>query len=108
METASYCEMMERQLTAWKSKIREVIRLADHLTAGEREAIVTSSTCSLDAIVGEIDSQLALLKTACPADWLSQRRAVDDKMRELQETLKKLSDRVHGPLIPDSLSWVSS
>jgi hypothetical protein len=48
------------------------------------------------------------LKTACPADWLLQRRAVDDKMRELQETLRKLSDRVHGPLIPDSLSWVSS
>jgi hypothetical protein len=23
-------------------------------------------------------------------------------------TLKKLSDRVDGPLIPDSLSWVSS
>ena len=107
METASYCDMMERQLTAWKSKIREVIRLTDHLTAGEREA-VTPSTRSLDAIVGEIDSQLAFLKTACPADWLPQRRAVDDKMRELQETLKKLSDRVHGPLIPDSLSWVSS
>jgi hypothetical protein len=107
MESTSYCDMLERQLTAWKSKIREVIRLADHLTTGEREA-VTPSTRSLHAMVGEIDFQLALLKTACPADWLPQRRAVDDKMRELQETLKKLSDRVHGPLIPDSLSWVSS
>ena len=107
MDTTSYCDMLERQLTAWKSKIHEVIRLADHLTTGEREA-VTPSTSSLHAIVGEIDSQLAFLKTACPADWLPQRRAVDDKMRELQETLKKLSDRVHGPLIPDSLSWVSS
>jgi len=107
MDTTSYCDMLERQLTTWKSKIREVVRLADRLTADEREA-VTPSTRSLDAIVGEIDSQLALLKTACPADWSLQRRAADDKMRELQETLKKLSDRVHGPLIPDSLSWVSS
>jgi hypothetical protein len=107
MDTTSYCDILERQLTTWKSKIREVIRLANRLTADEREA-VTHSTRSLHAIVDEIDSQLALLKTACPADWLPQRRAVDDKMRELQETLKKLSDRVHGPLIPDSLSWVSS
>ena len=107
MDTTSYCDMLERQLTTWKSKIREVVRLADRLTADEREA-VTPSTRSLDAIVGEIDSQLALLKTACPADWSPQRRVVDDKMRELQETLQKLSDRVHGPLIPDSLSWVSS
>jgi hypothetical protein len=107
MDATSYCDILERQLTAWKSKIREVIRLVDRLTAGEREA-VTPSTHSLHAIVGEIDSQLALLKTACPADWSSQRRAVDDKMRELQETLQKLSDRAHGPLIPDSLSWVSS
>ncbi len=107
MDTSSYCDMMERQLTAWKSKIREVIRLSDHLSAGEREA-VTRSAGSLHAIVGEIDSQLALLKTACPADWLPQRRAVEDKMRELQETLQMLSERVHGPLIPDSLSWVSS
>jgi len=107
MDITSYCDMLESQLSAWKLKIREVIRLSDRLTAGEREA-VTPSTRSLHAIVGEIDSQLALLKTACPVDWLPQRRAVDDKMRELQETLKKLSDRVHGPLIPDSLSWVSS
>ncbi|TFG42980.1 MAG: hypothetical protein E4H48_03345 [Syntrophobacterales bacterium] len=107
METTSYCDMLERQLTVWRSKIREVIHLADRLTAGEREA-VRPSTRSLHAIVGEIDSQLTLLKTACPADWLPQRHAVDDKMRELQETLKKLSDRVGGPLIPDSLSWVSS
>jgi len=107
MDTTSYCDMLEEQLTAWKSKIHEVIRLADHLTTGEREE-VTPSTRSLHAIVGEIDSQLAFLRTACSADWLPQRCAVDDKMRELQETLKKLSDRVHGPLIPDSLSWVSS
>ncbi|MBI5578054.1 MAG: hypothetical protein HY895_02795 [Deltaproteobacteria bacterium] len=107
MDTASYCDMLEQQLTAWKSKIREVIRRTDRLTAGERE-VVTPSTGSLQAIVGEIDSQLALLKTACTVGWSPQRRTVDAKMRELQVTLKKLSDRVDGPLIPDSLSWVSS
>ncbi len=107
METTSYCDMLERQFIEWKSKIHEVIRQADRLAAGEREA-VRPSTRSLHAMVGEIDSQLTLLKTACPVDWLPQRRAVDDKMRELQETLKKLSDRVEEPLIPDSLSWVSS
>jgi len=107
METTSYCDMLERQLTVWKSKIHEVIRQADRLAAGEREAL-TPSTRSLHAMVGEIDSHLSLLKTACPADWLPQRRAIDDKMSELQETLRKLSDRVEGPLIPDSLSWVSS
>jgi hypothetical protein len=58
-------------------------------------------------MVDEIDAQIEQLKTACPADWSPNRTNIDSKMRELQSTLKKLSERVHGPLIPDSLSWVS-
>jgi hypothetical protein len=107
MESTSYCDMLERQFTAWKSKIHAVIRRAERLTAGKRAA-VAPSTRSLHAIVGEIDSQLALLKSACPAGWLPRPRGADDQMRELQQTLQQLSDRVPGPLIPDSLSWVSS
>ena len=72
----------------------------------EKEAVFPSLR-NLHAIVDEIDEQLVQLTSACPADWSPNRRTIDQKMRELQLTLGKLSERVRGPLIPDSLSWIS-
>jgi hypothetical protein len=106
MELSSYCTALESHLTGWKSKIYDVIRIVDRLPNNEKETVFPSIR-NLHAIVDEIDDQLAQLMTACPADWSPTRRTIDQKMRELQITLSKLSDRVHGPLIPDSLSWVS-
>ncbi|MEJ2170409.1 MAG: hypothetical protein P8X90_33340 [Desulfobacterales bacterium] len=106
MDVNSYCSKLERQLTEWKAKIYSVLNLVDKLPIQEKEAAYPSIR-SLHAIVDEIDNELDQLKTACPADWSPNRRTIDEKMSELQSTLKKLSENVGGPLIPDSLSWVS-
>ena len=53
------------------------------------------------------DDKWEQLRTACPADWSPNRQNLDTKMAELQQTLKNLSEDVGGPLIPDSLAWVS-
>jgi hypothetical protein len=58
-------------------------------------------------MVAEIDTQLEQLTNACPADWSPNQQIIDNKMKELRQTLKHLSEQVGGPLIPDSLSWVS-
>ena len=58
-------------------------------------------------VVDQINAELENLRTACPADWSPNRRNIEEKMTELQQTLKSLSDKIKGPLIPDSLSWVS-
>jgi hypothetical protein len=106
MDVKSYCDALEQQLTAWKAKIYDVIRVVDNLPDREREGVF-SSVRSLHTIVEEIDAQLEQLITACPADWSPNRQTIDHKMNELRETLSGLSDKVGGPLIPDSLSWVS-
>ena len=106
MDVKSYCDALEQQLVAWKAKIYDVIHLVDKLPDGQKENIFPSIR-SLHAIVEEIDAQLELLMSACPADWSPNRQTVDQKMAELQQTLKALSEKVGGPLIPDSLSWVS-
>lgn len=106
MDVNSYCNKLERQLTEWKAKIYSVLNLVDKLPLQEKEAAYPSIR-SLHSIVDEIDNELDQLKTACPADWSPNRRTIDEKMSELQSTLKKLSENVGGPLIPDSLSWVS-
>jgi len=106
MDVNSYCSKLERQLTEWKAKIYSVLNLVDKLPIQEKEAAYPSIR-NLHAIVDEIDNELDQLKTACPADWSPNRRTIDEKMSELQSTLKKLSENVGGPLIPDSLSWVS-
>ena len=56
---------------------------------------------------GKVDAEVEQLRTACPADWSPNRQNLDTKMAELQQTLKKISTDVGGPMIPDSLAWVS-
>lgn len=106
MEITAYCDKLENQLTGWKAKIYDVIHVVDQLPANEAETAFPSIR-GLHGIVAEIDSELEQLKSACPADWSPNRKVIDDRMSELRATLKTLSEKVGGPLIPDSLSWVS-
>ena len=106
MDVTSYCNTLEKHLTEWKAMIYDVIRTVDRLPEVEKEAVVPSIR-SLHSIVAAINGELEQLKTACPADWAPSRLSIDEKMSELQQTLKNLSEKVDGPLVPDSLSWVS-
>lgn len=106
MDVKSYCDALENQLTGWKSNINDVVVVVDQLPDSEKEKVF-SSIRSLHAVVEEIDGQLDQLMTACPEDWSADRQTVDSKMSDLKQTLHNLSEQVGGPLIPDSLSWVS-
>jgi hypothetical protein len=107
MDIKDYCNKMDQQLTGWKEYIGEVIQATDRLPAEKRKALFPLVN-RLQPLLTAIDSELELLKTSCPADWAPQRRSLDENMRELHSTLTKLSEKAHGPLIPDSLAWVSS
>jgi hypothetical protein len=106
MDISAYCNTLENQFADWKARLYDVIHIVDRLSEGEKETVYPSIR-GLYSIVEEIDSEVELLKTACPADWSPNRQTIDDKMAELQQTLKNLSKKVGGPLIPDSLAWVS-
>ena len=106
METEAYCERLDQQLITWKASIYDAIRIVHKLPPTEKEMAYTSIR-NLHAIVDEIDDQLELLRNACPADWSPNRRTIDQKMDDLHSTLKTLSKKIKGPLIPDSLAWVS-
>ena len=106
MDVNAYCDTLEQQLSGWKAKIDDVIRIVDQLSSENKETVYPSIR-GLHTIVDEIDSEVERLRTACPADWSPNRQNLDAKMTELQQTLKKLSEDVGGPLIPESLAWVS-
>ena len=106
MDVKSYCDTLENHLTSWKSNINDVVGVVAQLPDTEKEKVFASIR-NLHAVVEEIDGQLDQLMTECPADWSPNRRTIDSKMNELQQTLHNLSEHVGGPLIPDSLSWVS-
>ena len=106
MDVNSYCDSLERQLGGWKATIYDVIRAVDKLSDADKEGIYPGIR-GLHAVVDQINAELENLRAACPADWSPNRRSIEEKMTELQQTLKKLSEKVQGPLIPDSLSWVS-
>ena len=106
MDVKSYCDTLENQLASWRSNINDVVGVVNELPDAEKERVF-SSIRSLHAVVEEIDGQLDQLMTECPEDWSSSRQVIDSKMNDLKQTLHNLSERVGGPLIPDSLSWVS-
>ena len=106
MEVSAYCDTLEQQLSEWKAKLYDVICIVDKL-ADENKETVYPSIRGLHSIVDEIDSEVEQLRTACPADWSPNRQNLDAKMTELQQTLKTLSEDIGGPMIPDSLAWVS-
>ncbi|MBW2441570.1 MAG: hypothetical protein JRH12_13920 [Deltaproteobacteria bacterium] len=106
MEVSAYCDTLEQQLSEWKAKLYDVIRIVDKLTDENKETVYPSIR-GLHSIVDEIDSEVEQLRTACPADWSPNRQNLDAKMTELQQTLKSLSQDIGGPMIPDSLAWVS-
>jgi Asp-tRNA(Asn)/Glu-tRNA(Gln) amidotransferase A subunit family amidase len=106
MDVGAYCDTLEKQLIGWKAKLYDVIRVVDKLSEGDKETVFPSIR-DLHTFVEEIDGEIEQLRTACPADWSPNRQTIDAKMTELQQTLKKLSAEIGGPLIPDSLSWVS-
>jgi hypothetical protein len=105
MDVSAYCDTLEKQFAEWKARLYDVIHIVDKLSEGEKETVYPSIR-GLHSIVEEIDSEVEQLRTACPADWSPNRQTIDDKMAELQQTLKNLSQNVGGPVIPDSLSWV--
>jgi hypothetical protein len=106
MDVSAYCDTLEKQLSGWKAKLYDVIRIVDKLSEGDKETVFASIR-GLHSIVDEIDSEAEQLRTACPADWSPKRQNIDEKMAELQQTLKNLSEDAGRPLIPDSLAWVS-
>ena len=106
MDVSAYCDTLEKQLSGWKAQLYDVIRIVDKLTVENKETVYPSIR-GLHSIVDEIDSEVEQLRTVCPADWSPNRQNLDTKMAELQQTLKNLSDDIGGPLIPDSLAWVS-
>jgi hypothetical protein len=106
MDAIAYCDMLEKQFAEWKARLYDVIHIVDKLSEGAKETI-SPSIRGLHSIVEEIDSEVEHLRTECPADWSPNRQAIDDKMAELRQTLNNLSKNVGGPMIPDSLAWVS-
>ncbi|MGD8990481.1 MAG: hypothetical protein PVI00_03395 [Desulfobacterales bacterium] len=106
MDAIAYCDKLEQHLTAWKAKLYDVIRIVDRMAEKEKETVF-SSIRGLHAIVDQIDTEVEQLRTACPADWSPNRQNLDRKMAELQLSLKNLSVDVGGPVIPDTLAWVS-
>jgi hypothetical protein len=106
MDVNTYCDTLEKQFTEWKARLYDVIQIVNKLSEAEKET-VSPSIRGLHSIVAEIDSEVEQLRTACPADWSPNRQTIDAKMAELQQTFNHLSKNVGGPLIPDSLAWVS-
>jgi len=55
--------------------------------------------------VDTIEAGLSELHNQCPSDWSPNKKAMDNTMTELTETLKKMADKL-GVAVPDTTAWI--
>jgi uncharacterized protein YoxC len=89
MEIAQYCDRMTAELTGWKVKLDGLLAKANELAPDQKSKIMPVMQ-DLDALVGELDSQIASLAAECPADWQSQKTAIEKSALKIRDGWKSV------------------
>lgn len=83
MEVTDYCRNVEMELTAWKSKLYDVVRKMDKAPTGDKEKIYEDIN-GLHIIMTELEDRLDRLRTACPTDWRAEEKDIRVKLGDLE------------------------
>jgi hypothetical protein len=83
MDVMDYCSALQQDLTVWKAKIYDIIRVLDKMPPNE-EGKAASSVDDLHNVVDNIDSRIKKLQTECPIDWGPDKLELEKKFKELE------------------------
>ena len=80
---------MNRELSAGKSKLKEVSKKADALTGVDKEN-AAPIVKDLKAIMGDIDERIAVLARECPSEWSDDQSIIDSKIYLAKDKWKEV------------------
>ena len=89
MDVKDYCTTVNSELSAWKTKLKEVSKKADALTGADREN-TAPIVKELKAIMGDIDERIAVLARECPSEWSDDQSIIDSKIYLAKDKWKEV------------------
>jgi hypothetical protein len=89
MDVKDYCATVNSELSAWKSKLREVSKKTEALTEVDREN-AAPIVKDLKAIMNDIDERVAVLARECPSEWSDDKSNIDGKISQAKDKWKEV------------------
>jgi hypothetical protein len=89
MDVKDYCATVNSELSAWKSKLKEVSKKADALIGVDKEN-AAPIVKDLKAIMGDIDERIAVLARECPSEWSDDQSIIDSKIYLAKDKWKEV------------------
>jgi hypothetical protein len=89
MDVKSYCDSVATELIGWKAKLYDVMRKADSLRDPEKKN-VTPMVQELNTMVDDLNARLELLVRECPAEWASEKAAIESRFNQMGSQWKKV------------------
>ena len=89
MDVKDYCATVNSELSAWKSKLKEVSKKAGALTGVDKEN-AAPIVKDLKAIMGDIDERIAVLARECPSEWSDDQSIIDSKIYLAKDKWKEV------------------
>ena len=96
-----YCDKTHKRLVGIKAGLYDVIGEAEK----QSDSTHVNKAKQLKSLVEEIENGLDELKNHCPADWSPSKKALDDNLNRLAETLNQMAAKLEVT-VPDTTAWI--
>lgn len=89
MDVRSYCDSVGHELTGLKARLYDTIRKAESL-GGDKKGRVQPLIGELNTIMDDLETRIARLAGECPADFSSDRNAIEGGLNKVREGWKSV------------------
>jgi hypothetical protein len=86
MDAKYFCTTMQSELVGLKSRVYDIISTIETMPAEKRGGL-QEKLPEFHSLIGEIAHMVDELKMACPAEFSSEKKAIEAKKEELMEKM---------------------
>ena len=86
MDAKYFCTTVQSELVGLKSRVYDIISTVDSMP-GEKKSELQGKIPELHKMVADLSRMVDELKVACPADFSSEKGAIEAKKNELVEKI---------------------
>jgi hypothetical protein len=91
MDVKDFCQAIEAEMTAWKSKLYDTMRKVEKLGTAEKEKVLMNIQ-DLNMLLDDMSSRVEQLRTECPSDWSPIKKDLEqgnvDMRSKYEETME--------------------
>lgn len=87
MDVKDYCKNVDMELTAWKTKLDDMLKQIEGLPTGRKQRIYEEVN-GLNIIISELEERIDKLRTECPLVWEPEQDDIKKWLSDLSEKYK--------------------